>query len=65
MQNLLIVDPTMPIDAAIQLATLNDCSALLQGIPPVYMAQAETDGWMLPCVITEDDTGAIVSWKPV
>ena len=55
----------MAIDAAIQLATLNDCSALLQGIPPVYMAQAETDGWSLPCVITEDDTGAIVAWKPV
>ena len=65
MQNLLIVDPAMAIDAAIHLATLNDCSALLQGIPPVYMAQAETDGWMLPCIITEDDTGAIVAWKPV
>lgn len=63
-QKLLVVEPTMPIDAAIQLAVQKNCCALLQGIPPAMQAQASTEGWTLPCVLTESATGGIIDWKP-
>lgn len=64
-QKLLVVDAQMPMADAIQLAVLNACCALLQGIPNSLIMQAQTEGWTIPCVLTEDETGAIVSWEAV
>jgi hypothetical protein len=63
-QKLLVVEPTMPLDAAIQLAVQKNCCALFQGIPPTMQAQASAESWTLPCVLTENAAGSIIDWKP-
>lgn len=35
------------------------------GIPPKWSGIAEEQGWTLPCIVTEDETGNVVSWAPL
>ena len=46
------------------LAILNACSGYYTGIPPVYASMAAEQAWTLPCVLTDDGSGAIVAWIP-
>lgn len=62
-QKILVVSLETPASDAVQMAVTNNCCAFLSGIPPVYGPLAVEQGWTLPCVITEDETGAIVSWE--
>jgi len=64
-QKILIVAPGTETSVAIQMAVANGCCAFLSGIPLSMQAQAEAEGWTVPCVITEDETGAIIAWAPV
>lgn len=61
----LIVVVGTPEDEATALAVANGCTGYYQGVPPALQGQAEAEGWTLPCVITEDGDGVVVSWTPV
>lgn len=61
----LIVVAGTPEDQATALAVANGCVGFYQGIPQSMQAQADAQGWTLPCVIEEDDEGNVVSWAPV
>ena len=50
---------------ATALAVANGCVGFYTGIPPVWSELAALQGWTLPCVVTEDENGAIISWAPV
>ena len=63
MQDLLIVPPTWTVSEATSVAVSEACVAYLVGIPPVYMAQADAEGWTVPCVVTEDADGSISAWR--
>lgn len=65
MQDLLIVPPTWSASEATSVAVSESCVAYLVGIPPVYMAQADAEGWTVPCVVTEDADGSISAWRAV
>lgn len=65
MQKYLIVTAdTDPADAT-ALALANGCCGFYTGLPENFAAQAASEGWTLPCVLTDDGTGAIVTWEPV
>lgn len=61
----LIVAPGTSTEEATALAIANNCVGFYVGIPPALQGQAELEGWTLPCVITEDGEGVVVSWAPV
>lgn len=63
MQDLLIVPPTWTASEATSVAVSEACVAYLVGIPPVYTAQADAEGWTVPCVVTEDADGSISAWR--
>lgn len=65
MQKFLIVVVGTPADQATALAVANGCVGFYTGIPPVLQGQAAAEGWTLPCIVTEDETGTVVSWAPV
>lgn len=65
MTKFLIVVAGTPSEEATALAVANGCAGFYQGVPPILQAQATYEGWTLPCVITEDENGAVVSWAPV
>lgn len=65
MNKFLIVAVGTPSEDATALAIANGCPGFYTGIPPVLQAQAEAEGWTLPCIVTEDETGTVVSWAPV
>ena len=65
MQDLLIVPPTWTASEATSVAVSEACVAYLVGIPPVYTAQADAEGWTVPCVVTEGADGSITSWRAV
>lgn len=65
MQKFLIVAAGTPSDQATALAVANGCVGFYTGIPPVLQGQADAEGWTLPCIVTEDETGTVVSWAPV
>jgi len=60
----LIVEAGTPADAATAMAIANGCRGFYQGIPPIMQPMAEAQGWTLPCVVTEDENGMVVSWAP-
>jgi pantothenate kinase type III len=64
-QKILIVSVGTSTEDAVQMAIANGCCAFLSGIPTSMQAQAQAEGWTVPCVVTEDETGAIVAWTPV
>lgn len=64
-QKILIATEDMPTNEAVQMAIANGCCAFFTGIPTSMQAQASAEGWTLPCVITEDETGTIIAWGPV
>jgi hypothetical protein len=63
-KHLIVVAGTPDADAT-ALAIANGCVGYYQGIPPVWQVLAQEQGWNLPCVVTEDDAGNVVSWAPV
>ncbi len=65
MQDLLIVPPTWSASEATSVAVSEACVAYLVGIPPVYTAQADAEGWTVPCVVTEDADGSISAWRAI
>ena len=65
MQDLLIIPPTWSASEATSVAVSEACVAYLVGIPPVYSAQADVEGWTVPCVVTEDADGSISAWRAV
>lgn len=65
MQDLLIAPPSWSATECVTVATTENCCAYLTGIPPVYEALASEQGWTVPCVITEDDGGAVTSWRAI
>lgn len=65
MQKFLIVVTGTPVEQATALAVANGCVGFYTGIPPVFQGQADAESWTLPCVVTEDETGTVVSWAPV
>lgn len=64
-QKWLVVAVGTPAADAIALAVANGCVGFYQGVPPVLQETATEQGWTLPCVITEDENGVVVSWEPV
>lgn len=65
-QDFLVVAVGTPPADALLLATTHQCVGYYTGIPPIYAAQAQAEGWTLPCVITQSlETGAIIAWKAV
>lgn len=64
-QDLLIAPPTWSTSECVTVATTEHCCAFLTGVPPVYEAISTEQGWTLPCVITEDETGAVTAWRAV
>lgn len=65
MQKDLIVAVGTSSEEATALALANGCVGFYTGVPPKWAALSEEQGWTLPCVITEDENGAVVSWAPV
>lgn len=61
----LIVPVGTSSDDATALAVANGCAGFYTGIPPVLQEMATEQGWTLPCVITEDESGVVISWEPV
>lgn len=60
----LVFPAPAPADAvAITLA--NDAVGYYTSIPPKWATTSEEQGWTLPCSVTEDENGAVVSWAPV
>lgn len=52
-------------EAATTLAIQHGCVGFYIGIPPVMSIQAEAEGWVLPCVVTENEDGMVVAWEAV
>jgi hypothetical protein len=52
-------------ESATSLAIQHGCVGFYIGIPPVMSAQAEAEGWVLPCVVTENEDGMVVAWEAV
>lgn len=65
MTKFLIVVAGTSSEEATELALANGCGGFYQGIPPILQGQAEAESWTLPCVVTEDETGTVISWAPV
>lgn len=65
MQDLLIVPSDWSTAESTGTAIAEGCVAYYTGIPPVLEPIAQADGWTVPCVITEDDTGAISAWRAI
>jgi len=65
MNEIFIAPTSWSSSEAIAAAIDNGCAAVLSGIPPVYQATADEQGWTLPCIITEGAGGAITDWRPV
>lgn len=65
MQKYLIVVAGTASEEATALAVANGCAGFYQGVPPILQAQAAAESWTLPCVVTEDESGVVVSWAPV
>ncbi len=65
MQKFLIVVAGTPAPEATSLAVANGCAGFYQGVPPILQAQAAAEDWTLPCIVTEDENGVVVSWAPV
>ena len=63
-KDLIVPVGTSSADAT-ALAIANGCSGFYTGIPPIMQAMATEQGWTLPCVVTEDENGMVVSWAPV
>ena len=64
MQKYLVVSVgTDPADAT-ALAVANDCCGFYTGLPENMAAQAASEEWTLPCVLTDDGTGFISAWTP-
>jgi hypothetical protein len=61
----LIVEAGTPVDAATAMALANGCRGFYTGVPPIMQPMAEEQGWTLPCVVTENEDGFVVSWQPV
>lgn len=59
---LVFPDPA-PSDA-VAVTAANDGVGFYTGIPPKWTALATEQSWALPCVITEDEEGNVVSWAP-
>lgn len=64
MQKYLIVAVGTDAADAMALALANGCCGYYTGLPENMQAQATAEGWTLPCVLTDDGTGAIVAWEP-
>jgi hypothetical protein len=52
-------------EAATVLAIQHGCVGFYMGVPPVMSGQAEAEGWVLPCVVTENEDGVVVAWEAV
>jgi hypothetical protein len=52
-------------EAATDLAIKHGCVGFYMGVPPVMSGQAEAEGWVLPCVVTENEDGVVVAWEAV
>jgi hypothetical protein len=65
MTTFLIVTAGTPSEEATALAVANGCAGFYQGVPPILQAQAQAESWTLPCTVTEDENGVVVSWAPV
>lgn len=61
----LIVSVGTSTDTATAMAIANGCGGFYQGIPPIMQGMATEQGWTLPCVVTENEDGFVVSWEPV
>jgi len=64
MQKDLIVVAGTPVEEATALAVANGCVGFYTGIPPKWASLSVEQGWLLPCVVTTDDSGAVTSWSP-
>lgn len=60
----LVFSAPAPADA-VATTLANDAVGYYTGVPPKWQALAEEQGWTLPCVVTEDENGNVVSWAPV
>jgi len=65
MTKYLVVAVGTPSQDATALAVANGCVGFYSGVPPVWSQIAVEQGWTLPCVVTEDESGAVISWAPV
>lgn len=63
-KNLIVPVGTNPQDAT-DVAIAHGCTGFYMGIPPVMASQAATEGWLLPCVVTEDDNDNVIAWEAV
>ncbi len=61
----LIVAVGTSSEDATALAIANGCGGFYMGVPPIMQPMAEEQGWTLPCVVTENEDGFVVSWQPV
>lgn len=61
----LIVPVGTSAQDATDVAVAHGCVGFYMGIPPVMSEQAATEGWILPCVVTEDDNGNVVAWEAI
>lgn len=60
----LIVAVGTSSEDATALAIANGCGGFYMGVPPIMQGMATEQGWTLPCVVTEDENGMVVSWAP-
>lgn len=63
-KDLIVPVGTSPQDAT-EVALARGCTGFYIGIPPAMIAQAAADGWILPCVVTEDEDGNVVAWEAI
>jgi len=64
-QILLVVEPSTPTGAALELASINAAVCTFFGVPYPWSDQASAEGWTLPAVLVQSlEDGAIVTWHP-
>lgn len=65
-QKILIAHPSWNEQQINERVIENGCCAYFVSIPMGMTGVAEQQGWVIPCVVSEDvDTSEIVSWVPV
>jgi hypothetical protein len=71
-QQFVVVPVGFDVAEATRLSVDNNAAGYFTGIPPIWADQAQSEGWVLPCIIVqslEDEgdvpAGSIISWRPI
>jgi hypothetical protein len=62
-QTWLVFPAPAPADA-VEVTIAAGAVGFYSGVPPAWSGVAEEQGWTLPCKVTLDENGVVVSWTP-